>query len=252
MNARAELEAVLARYDDDAWVALANRGLLRRAHKDLETLDIRLAGETDTHVEVAVGDKVVRFGAAGPAEAMCSCPSVVICQHVITAGLWLAASSDRTAAEPTASAVDRRPARRADGARRDDAHLVRRAAGVPLVPPVPRRRRRTSSGRPRGLPHDRLRASDPDRPLPRRRTRRSGARPAGLAARALPGRGRARLAACPRSGAAPASCSAEVRQSGERVGTVADRVACAPPRLGRGPAPRHGRRRRLAPVSRDP
>ncbi|HEY3529334.1 MAG TPA: hypothetical protein VGK78_09295 [Nocardioides sp.] len=97
MSARTELAALLARYDDEAWVALANRGLLRRARKDLETLEVGLAEESDTAVAVAVGDRVVRFGTAGPAEAVCSCPSPVICQHVIAAGLWLASS----AAEPS-------------------------------------------------------------------------------------------------------------------------------------------------------
>ena len=90
----ATVAAVLARWDDDAWVALANRGLLRRARKDLETLEVRLLGENDDAVEVGVGDRVVRMGGAGPAEAVCSCPSVVVCQHVVTAGLWLAATAE--------------------------------------------------------------------------------------------------------------------------------------------------------------
>ena len=102
----ADVAAVFGRYDDDAWIALANRGLLRRARKDLDTLDIRVAVETGEDVEVAVGDRTVRIGVAGPGEAVCSCASAVICQHIISAGLWLgsaaAAPSDRPGHGPAA------------------------------------------------------------------------------------------------------------------------------------------------------
>jgi hypothetical protein len=104
----AEVAAVLARYDDDAWIALANRGLLRRARKDLETLEVRVTSETPAGVELAVGDRSVRIGVAGPGEAACSCPSAVICQHVITAGLWLASAVPEPADQPEAvPAADR-------------------------------------------------------------------------------------------------------------------------------------------------
>jgi hypothetical protein len=102
----ADIAAMLGRYDDEAWIALANRGLLRRARKDLETLEVRVTSETHEDVEIAVGDRTVQIGVAGPGEAVCSCPSVVICQHIITAGLWLASAapepSDRPEAVPTA------------------------------------------------------------------------------------------------------------------------------------------------------
>jgi hypothetical protein len=102
----ADVAAVLGRYDDEAWIALANRGLLRRARKDLETQEVRVTSETHEGVEIAVGDRAVRIGVAGPGEAVCSCPSVVICQHIITAGLWLASAapgpSDRREAVPAA------------------------------------------------------------------------------------------------------------------------------------------------------
>jgi hypothetical protein len=102
----ADIAAVLGRYDDEAWIALANRGLLRRARKDLDALEVRVTSETTELVEVAVGDRTVRIGVAGPGEAVCSCPSVLICQHIITAGLWLASvapgPSDRSDAVPAA------------------------------------------------------------------------------------------------------------------------------------------------------
>lgn len=103
----ADVTAVLARYDDEAWIALANRGLLRRARKDLETLEIRVTSGTHEGVEIAVGDRTVRIGVAGPADAVCSCPSAVICQHIITAGLWLASVTPGPSDRPgAASAAD--------------------------------------------------------------------------------------------------------------------------------------------------
>ncbi|UZN04251.1 hypothetical protein [Cellulomonas sp. S1-8] len=99
MSVRADVVAVLARYDEDAWVALANRGLLRRARKDLESAQVRVVAEDDVAVEVAVGDLVVRIGVAGPGDATCTCPSPVTCQHVLTAGLYLAAADVDAAAD---------------------------------------------------------------------------------------------------------------------------------------------------------
>jgi hypothetical protein len=92
-----KLAALLARYDDEAWIALASRGLLRRARKDLELLEVRVTAETPDGIEIAVGDRTVRIGAAGPGEAVCSCPSAEICQHIITAGLWLASAAPEPA-----------------------------------------------------------------------------------------------------------------------------------------------------------
>jgi hypothetical protein len=87
--------ALLARYDDDAWVALANRGLLRRARKDLDSLTPQ-AAETPEAVVVTLGERTVRMPPAGPADATCDCASPVVCQHVVAAGLWLAAQSVET------------------------------------------------------------------------------------------------------------------------------------------------------------
>jgi hypothetical protein len=100
MSLREQLVALLSRYDDDAWVAIANRGLLRRAQKDLATLDVRLASETADMVAITVGERRVRLGAAGPTDATCDCPSPVMCQHVLTAGLWL--STQRQAGQAPA------------------------------------------------------------------------------------------------------------------------------------------------------
>jgi hypothetical protein len=124
----ADIAAVLGRYDDETWIALANRGLLRRARKDLETLRVRVISETLEDIEIAVGDRTVRIGAAGPGEAACSCPSVVVCQHIITAGLWLASAAPEPAYRPEATSA-------ADGLHDDlmaiDATALTSYAGLP-------------------------------------------------------------------------------------------------------------------------
>ncbi len=98
-NAFTALLALLARMDDEAWEAVANRGLLRRARKDLAGgLGVEVVAE-DGPVVAAVGEYRVSFPAAGPAAATCTCPSVSVCQHVVAAGLALAAG----AGEPTVS-----------------------------------------------------------------------------------------------------------------------------------------------------
>jgi hypothetical protein len=88
VSALDDLVAVLQRFDDEAWAALANKGLVRRARKDLDALEVALASADP--VVVQVGEHQVEFGASGPAGGACSCPAVTICQHVVTAGLWLA------------------------------------------------------------------------------------------------------------------------------------------------------------------
>ena len=89
MSVMPAIVAQLRRFDDEAWAALANRGLLRRAAKDLESVAVQVVEDGPVLV-VEVGDRRVTFPEAGPARATCSCPSATTCQHVITAGLWLA------------------------------------------------------------------------------------------------------------------------------------------------------------------
>jgi len=96
VSALDDVVAVLRRFDDEAWAALANKGLLRRAAKDLGTVAVELISEDPVTVEVA-GHRV-RYDASGPARATCSCPAADMCQHVIIAGLWLAARGEQAGA----------------------------------------------------------------------------------------------------------------------------------------------------------
>jgi hypothetical protein len=86
------LAAQLARFDDDAWVALANRGLLRRALKDLETQQAEIVddgGADPATLAVSMGGQHILFDVRGPAQARCSCPAAGVCQHILAAAIGL-------------------------------------------------------------------------------------------------------------------------------------------------------------------
>ncbi|MDY0745759.1 SWIM zinc finger family protein [Paucibacter sp. R3-3] len=86
---RTQLQEQLARFDDDGLAALANRGLLRRAQKDLERVTVEIMEEGADHLVVAVGPQRVRFDARGPAQARCDCPANDVCQHILAAIIGL-------------------------------------------------------------------------------------------------------------------------------------------------------------------
>ena len=102
---REALRIQLARFDDDAFAALANRGLLRRARKDLEKEKAEIIAETSTLVAMQFAGHRIEFDARGPSQASCSCPAHGACQHVLAAAITLAAlsveSSDLTATSAT-------------------------------------------------------------------------------------------------------------------------------------------------------
>ncbi|MBL8471809.1 MAG: SWIM zinc finger family protein [Rhodocyclaceae bacterium] len=101
MSALADtLYAQLARFDDEAFVALANRGLLRRAQKDLERLAVTVVEQGAAAITLAVGAEQVRFDAGGPAKAHCTCSSGGVCQHILTAALSLQRTALQHAAAP--------------------------------------------------------------------------------------------------------------------------------------------------------
>lgn len=86
---RDTLRAQLARFDDEAFAALANRGLLRRAYKDLESATPTVDEERDDALLVDVSGQRVRFDARGPAQARCTCPASGVCQHILAAAIGL-------------------------------------------------------------------------------------------------------------------------------------------------------------------
>lgn len=110
MSVRTGLRAVLARYDEDALVAWGNRGLLRRAGKDLEAQAPVVEQDDAQALVLAFGSHTQRFDARGPAHARCSCPADGVCQHLLAAVLWLqreAGASGTAGAPPTPTGATR-------------------------------------------------------------------------------------------------------------------------------------------------
>jgi len=84
------LRQLAASLNGAALEALASKGLLRRAQKDLERgIETCIAGETGTSLRVSVGEFEVTLPESGPAVATCSCPAAGVCQHILTAVLFL-------------------------------------------------------------------------------------------------------------------------------------------------------------------
>ncbi|HEX8564637.1 MAG TPA: SWIM zinc finger family protein [Pyrinomonadaceae bacterium] len=87
--------------DDDALAALSNKGLVRRARKDfssLETLVALVSGDENT-VKIQAADATVTLTDNGLTQAVCDCPSVEVCRHVLIACFWLAEQKAENAEE---------------------------------------------------------------------------------------------------------------------------------------------------------
>jgi hypothetical protein len=89
-NLVSKLAALVAGFDDPAWEALSSKGLLRRARKDMEKgVAVEVLEETAAGLEMNVPPFHVSIPPSGPAKATCTCPAPGICQHILTAGLYL-------------------------------------------------------------------------------------------------------------------------------------------------------------------
>ena len=102
-----KLAALLVAFDDAAWEALANKGLLRRARKDIEKgLEIEVVDTTYELLKIQVSTFVVSMPATGPVNATCNCPAPGICQHILAAGLFLQNSAGQTSNEKVVATED--------------------------------------------------------------------------------------------------------------------------------------------------
>jgi hypothetical protein len=89
-NLLSKLAALVAGFDDASWEALASKGLLRRARKDIEKgIQIEVVEQTTDAIKMEVSPYLVSMPASGPAGANCSCPAPGVCQHILVAGLYL-------------------------------------------------------------------------------------------------------------------------------------------------------------------
>jgi hypothetical protein len=101
------LRESLAAFDDAALATLANPGLVRRAHRDVEEGKLRLVSASDGNAEVEADGELVRIDTRGPRTADCACKSATVCRHRIAAVLFLqavpageSASDDQEDADP--------------------------------------------------------------------------------------------------------------------------------------------------------
>lgn len=87
------LDAMLASHDETALVALANKGLVRRAKRDLEAGLAHITSRETDVATVEVDGHSVTITDAGPRARDCTCPATGICRHLLTAILALQSNS---------------------------------------------------------------------------------------------------------------------------------------------------------------
>jgi len=99
---QSKVQSLVAGLNAGALEALANKGLLRRAQKDLERgVPVSVAGEANGALRLQVEQFTVSLPEAGPAKATCSCPATGVCQHILTAILFLQQQAPAGAEAPT-------------------------------------------------------------------------------------------------------------------------------------------------------
>ncbi|MEP9358104.1 SWIM zinc finger family protein [Sphingomonas sp. KR3-1] len=76
-------------FDEAALAALANKGIVRRAARDVEEGKASVSGWEGETAIVSADGETVRIDARGPAKASCTCPAPGICRHRIAAVLLL-------------------------------------------------------------------------------------------------------------------------------------------------------------------
>ncbi len=95
------LRAAARSLDQASLEALSNRGLVRRAQKDLERgLAVAVAKAEPTRVTLTVGEWQVVVDEHGFARARCGCPAHGVCQHVVMAVLFLQQEQEAAATAP--------------------------------------------------------------------------------------------------------------------------------------------------------
>ena len=83
------LAGMLASFDDNALATLANKGLLRRAHKACKEGEAEIIRLDETGAEVKASGHRVMLPTTGPQTATCSCPASGICSHILMAVIAL-------------------------------------------------------------------------------------------------------------------------------------------------------------------
>ena len=123
------LRAALSVFDDAALEALANKGLVRRAAKDVEAGKVTVTSLSETAAVVAADDGTVEVDARGPRAARCTCVAKEICRHRLAAVMVLRAGGD--AAAPASSGRTGEAAASAPGAAGGEPGLLASTAASP-------------------------------------------------------------------------------------------------------------------------
>ncbi len=108
-----DLRAALSAFDDAALAALASKGLLRRAQRDLDAGKVALAEEQDGRAVITADGETVTVGKDGPAAADCSCRAPGVCRHRLAAVLLLRGHGE-TGTDDGATEADEEPANTGD------------------------------------------------------------------------------------------------------------------------------------------
>ena len=108
------LRDALVGFDDAALATLANPGLVRRAHRDVEDGKVRLLSGSAGKAIVEADGQRVDIDARGPGAADCACRSVAICRHRIAATIFVLLQKAGEAEAPVETVADDAPA--VDGA----------------------------------------------------------------------------------------------------------------------------------------
>lgn len=97
-------QAVFGEIDDDYLAGISNKGIVKRAYKDRETVSCKIQNGTfseGNEIAVTVGEETVHIRAP-LGESTCSCPSRSICRHVILGILVLKEAVSKEAASKEA------------------------------------------------------------------------------------------------------------------------------------------------------
>ncbi|MBO6636296.1 MAG: hypothetical protein JJ937_17435, partial [Parvibaculum sp.] len=87
------LDAMLAAHDETALEAVANKGLVRRAQKDVSKGVLDVLERAEDRAVLSVETQTVELTSDGPKRASCTCPANTVCRHIIGAMLFLRDSS---------------------------------------------------------------------------------------------------------------------------------------------------------------
>jgi hypothetical protein len=123
------LAKLLAAHDEAALEALASKGLVRRATRDLEAGLAEVKERNATNATVTADGQTVAIDARGLAHCRCTCPAGGVCRHVVLAIMTLR-GAEKAAAPHSAEPQGEAPQRAVDDLRALAEAGLRKFAGA--------------------------------------------------------------------------------------------------------------------------